>query len=154
MDYTIGALARQGGVSVETIRFYQRRRLLRTPKRSAGLSATGGIRRYSEEDVQCLRFIRAAQVAGFTLRQIEELLSLDASHNRSRAWDLATQQIAVLDSKISELQHARRKLRQLAGVCGSGGRGPCPIIMTFRGQKAPGGASVPRRFQKLPCREM
>jgi MerR family mercuric resistance operon transcriptional regulator len=121
------------GVSVETIRFYQRRGLLKTPKRPTGFRAGGSIRHYSEEDAQRLRFIRAAQVAGFTLRQIQELLSLDASRNRARARELATEQIAVLDAKISELQNARRTLQQLARRCGSGHSGPCPIIMTFRG---------------------
>jgi DNA-binding transcriptional MerR regulator len=90
MVHTIGALANQCGVSVETIRFYQRRGLLKTPKRPIGIGTVGGIRRYGEEDAQRLRFIRAAQVAGFTLRQIQELLSLDASQNRARVRELAT----------------------------------------------------------------
>jgi MerR family mercuric resistance operon transcriptional regulator len=135
MDHAIGALAKRCGVGVETIRFYQRRGLLKTPKRPTGSGAVGGIRRYGEEDVQRLRFIRAAQVAGFTLRQIKELLSLDASHNRARVRELATEQIATLDAKISELQNARRTLQQLARRCGSARPGPCPIIMTFRGQR-------------------
>ncbi|MEO8895423.1 MAG: MerR family transcriptional regulator, partial [Rhizomicrobium sp.] len=57
-DRTIGKLARDGGVGVETIRYYQRRGLLQTPRRG------DGIRRYGDEDLRRLRFIRAAQAAG------------------------------------------------------------------------------------------
>lgn len=67
----IGDLAREGGVSVETIRFYQRRGLLSEPPRA------GGARRYSEGDLERLRSIRAAQTAGFTLEEIATLLALD-----------------------------------------------------------------------------
>src|SRR5262249_18294098 len=133
MDGTIGALAKQCGVSVETVRFYQRRGLLKAPKRPTSVGAGGGFRRYGEDDVRRLRFIRGAQVAGFTLRQIEELLSLDAGRNRGRVRELATEQIAALDAKIAELQRARRTLQELSRICGSGRPGPCPIIMTFRG---------------------
>jgi|SRR5580693_8584298 MerR family mercuric resistance operon transcriptional regulator len=132
---TIGELAKQCGVNVETIRFYQRRGLLKAPRRPAG-GASGGIRRYGDEELERLRFIRAAQVAGFTLRQIQELLSLDASRNRARVRELATEQIAVLKTRISELQIAQRKLQELASICGSGRPGPCPIITTLRGQSA------------------
>ena len=75
---TIGELAAAGGVGVETIRFYQRRDLLRTPARG------GGIRHYGRDDVRRLRFIRQAQAAGFTLEEIRELLELDAGEDRGR----------------------------------------------------------------------
>lgn len=136
---TIGELAKQCGVNVETIRFYQRRGLLKAPPRARSARAgTGGIRRYSDEEFERLRFIRSAQVAGFTLRQIQELLSLDASRNRARVRELATEQIAALEAKISELQLAQRQLQRLASVCGSGRPGPCPIILTFRGHGGDG----------------
>ncbi|HWT52247.1 MAG TPA: MerR family transcriptional regulator, partial [Caulobacter sp.] len=70
MAGTIANLAREGGVGVETVRYYQRRGLLRTPEKSGGSALSGGIRRYDAEDVRRLRFIRAAQGAGFTLDQI------------------------------------------------------------------------------------
>jgi DNA-binding transcriptional MerR regulator len=79
---TIGKLAAAGGVGVETIRYYQRRGLLQEPPRD---EFYGGIRRYGAPDVQRLRFIRAAQGAGFTLEQIAELLELDATDDRARA---------------------------------------------------------------------
>ncbi len=122
---TIGKLAAAGGVGVETIRFYQRKGLLETPTRESG------VRRYGKEDLRRLRFIRQAQAAGFTLAQIQELLELDASEDRSRARALAENRIEALDAKISELQRARNALEQLARECGEGGTGPCPILASF-----------------------
>ena len=73
---TIGGLARAGGVGVETVRYYQRRGLLRTPARG------DGVRRYGAEDARRLRFIRSAQAAGFTLEQIAELTAARAALSR------------------------------------------------------------------------
>lgn len=122
---TIGSIAAAGDVGVETIRFYQRKGLLQTPTREAG------IRRYGSEDVRRLRFIRQAQTAGFTLEEIKELLDLDAGEDRSRARELARSRIKVLEGKIAELTHARDSLRRLARKCAEGSTGPCPILASF-----------------------
>lgn len=125
---TIGKLAASGGVGVETIRYYQRRGLLEEPARD---QLYGGVRRYGTDDLQRLRFIRAAQGAGFTLDQIGELLMLDATDDRTRARELATERIAALDAKIAELQEARTALARLARDCARGDAGPCPILAAF-----------------------
>ena len=130
---TIAVLAREGGVGVETVRFYQRRGLMPTPERFAGDRAGGGIRRYGDEDVRRLRFIRSAQTAGFTLDQIGELLALDASEDRARARKLATERLGALDRTIAELEEARTALRRLASACSETTTGPCPIIAAFQG---------------------
>lgn len=122
---TIGRLAAEGGVGVETIRFYQRRGLLDTPTRESG------IRRYGSEDLRRLRFIRQAQSAGFTLEEIRELLELDSGEDRARARALAASRIEALDEKIAELENAREALRRLATECGRGKKGPCPILASF-----------------------
>ena len=122
---TIGKFADAGGVGVETIRFYQRKGLLSTPKRS------DGVRRDGEEDVRRLRFIKQAQAAGFTLQEIRELLDLDASDERSRARELAKARVQALNAKIDELQHARDALQRLARKCAEGSTGPCPILKSF-----------------------
>jgi MerR family mercuric resistance operon transcriptional regulator len=122
---SIGKLAASGGVSVETVRFYQRRGLLPQPTRDEG------IRRYGSDDVRRLRFIKQAQAAGFTLEEIKELLDLDASEDRSRARELADARVKALDARIVELQRARDALRRLARECGSGSAGPCPILTSF-----------------------
>ena len=129
---TIAGLAKDGGVSVETVRYYQRRGLLETPKRTGGDSFGGGIRRYGDDDVQRLRFIRSAQAAGFTLEQIGELLTLDATDDRGRARAIAQERLAALDAKIAELEAARRSLRRLAEACSGPTPGPCPIIASFQ----------------------
>ena len=125
-DLTIGGLAREGGVGVETVRYYQRRGLLETPR-------ADGVRRYDEDAARRLRFIRSAQTAGFTLEQIGELLALDAGQDRVRARELARTRLAELDAKIAELETARGALRRLAKACGDGADGPCPIITAFEG---------------------
>jgi len=128
---TIAGFAREGGVGVETVRYYQRRGLLGTPDRPSGAGTSGGIRRYGLDDVRRLRFIRSAQAAGFTLEQIGELLALDATDDRARARQLANERIAALDVKIDELTRVRASLRQLARECGSGSEGRCPILTSF-----------------------
>lgn len=122
---TIGKLAAAGQVSVDTIRFYQRRGLLPTPTRDTGF------RRYGSEDVRRLRFIRQAQAAGFTLEEIRQLLDLDATDDRARAWEMAKERVAELEAKIAELQLARDALKRLAQDCASERAGPCPILASF-----------------------
>ena len=124
-EATIAGLAREGGVGVETVRYYQRRGLLPVPRKS------GGIRRYGGEDVRRLRFIRAAQSAGFTLEEIGELLALEATNDRRRVRALATERIAALDAKIAQMKDARDVLAKLARRWAAGTKGPCPILAAF-----------------------
>lgn len=123
---TIGGLAAAAGVGVETVRYYQRRGLLPEPARPPG-----EVRRYGEEDVMRLRFIRSAQAAGFTLSEIGELLELSASDDRARARELAQARVAALDAKIEELREARQALAGLAAECAEKRGGPCPILKAF-----------------------
>jgi MerR family mercuric resistance operon transcriptional regulator len=132
---TIAGLAHAGGVGVETVRYYQRRGLLDQPTRPDGDGGRhglgGGVRRYGEADVRRLRFIRAAQAAGFTLEQVAELLALDAGDDHARARGLALERIAALDARIVELETARDALKRLARTCGETTSGPCPILSAF-----------------------
>lgn len=128
--YTISKLAIAAGTGVETVRFYQRTKLMpKPPGRQPGLR--GGIHHYDETDLRRLRFIRTAQRAGFKLTEIAELLRLDASNDRRRVRELASQRIAELDQKIEELAQARMALGNLAKECASSDTGPCPIIAAF-----------------------
>ena len=122
----ISELARKGGVGVETVRFYQRKGLLPVPRGGA----PGG-RHYGEDDVKRLRYIRQAQVAGFTLNEIAELIDLDRTDDRPRAREMARGRIAALDEQIATLQAARQSLARLARDCAKGGDGPCPILGAF-----------------------
>lgn len=123
---TIGGLAKAAGVGVETVRYYQRRGLLSEPARPQG-----EVRRYGDEDLRRLKFIRSAQAAGFTLSEIGELLELSASNDRMRARQLAQTRVAALDEKIAELQQAREALSGLAAACAKKSTGPCPILTAF-----------------------
>lgn len=123
---TIGGLAKAAGVGVETVRYYQRRGLLPEPARPPG-----EVRRYGNEDLRRLRFIRSAQAAGFTLNEISELLDLSACDDRARARELAKDRVAALDERIEELRHAREALAGLAFACAKNRGGPCPILSAF-----------------------
>ncbi|HVR91826.1 MAG TPA: MerR family DNA-binding protein [Novosphingobium sp.] len=129
MAMSISELARGGGVGVETVRYYQRRGLLFDPQPS--LTRPTGRRHYGPDELRRLRFIRGAQRAGFSLDEIAELLALDSTSERARARELARARIAELDTKIAEMQQARRSLEKLARECASGSAGPCPIITAF-----------------------
>lgn len=128
---TIGAAARQSDVGVETIRFYERRGLIRQPTKPPGV----GRRRYAPEIVERIRFIRQAQQLGFSLRQIQELLSLqanpaaDCSDVRRRA----LVKIEEVDTRIKQLSEIRGALVRLLAACpGSGALGACSILEALR----------------------
>jgi MerR family mercuric resistance operon transcriptional regulator len=125
----ISELAQAGGIGVETIRFYQRKGLLAVP----GGNAPAG-RRYDQEDLRRLRYIKQAQTAGFTLAEIAELLELHRSDDRPRAREMARERIAALDDRIALLQAARASLAKLARDCAKGEAGPCPILNAFDGR--------------------
>ena len=131
MQLTIGKLAAAGDVGVETVRYYQRRGLLDTPARSGGDGWGGGVRRYDEDDLRRLKFIRSAQASGFTLDEISELLALEASDDRVRVRTLARQRIDVLDEKIAQMTRSRAALARLADQCAASDKGPCPILAAF-----------------------
>lgn len=130
MALTISELAHSADVGVETIRFYQRKGLLVDP-RPASTVARSGRRHYGDDEVKRLRFIRAAQRAGFTLEEIGTLIELDRSNDRARARQMALARIDALDARIAELQAARSSLQGLARECARSDRGPCPIIAAF-----------------------
>ena len=122
---TIARLGAAAGVGVETVRYYQRRGLLAVP------ASAGAVRRYGSDDVKRLRFIRRAQAAGFTLEEIGELIALDRTEDRARVRALATERLAALEARITELEQSRVALERLRTACASGKRGPCPILEAF-----------------------
>jgi Hg(II)-responsive transcriptional regulator len=112
---TIGKLAQMAGVGVETVRFYQRKGLLREP------NTNGSIRTYNEEDAQRIIFIKKAQELGFSLAEVRELLELNTKPRitcgtvRKKTID----KIAEVDQKIADLQKMRSSLEELACACDS-----------------------------------
>ena len=120
-----------GDVGVETIRYYQRRGLMGTPARSGGDGWGGGVRRYDENDLRRLKFIRSAKASGFTLEEIAELLALEESDDRVRVRGLARQRIDALDQKTAQMTETRAALARLADQCAASDKGPCPILAAF-----------------------
>jgi MerR family mercuric resistance operon transcriptional regulator len=122
---TIGRLARAAGVNIETVRYYQRRGLLNTPRKPPGSA-----RRYASDSLTRLRFIRRAQELGFTLREIAELLKLgDGSCEQTRA--IAERRLADIEARIRDLESMRGMLGKLIRTCRAGNRPPCPIIASL-----------------------
>ena len=111
---TIGQLAKRAGVNLDTVRYYERRRLLAKAPRSAG-----GYRSFSEETVKRLRFIRHAQQLGFTLKEIAELLSLqvDPETTCGDVLKRAEAKSEDIDKKISHLKAMKRALKRLMTEC-------------------------------------
>lgn len=121
--FTIGALAKQAGVGVETVRYYHRRGLLAEPPSS------GGYRRYDGVHLERLNFIRRAQGVGFTLEEIAELMTLNDTRDHRLARGLAAEKIRNIEARIDQLNKVADALRQLVHRCECGGQDmPCPII--------------------------
>lgn len=123
---SIGQVAREAGVGVETVRFYEREGLLEEPPRRAS-----GYRQYSEQVVGRIHFIKRAQQLGFSLKEILELLTLRVNEDTScEEVKLRTEvKIAEIERKLVELQRMRRALREVAALCtGEGPASSCPML--------------------------
>lgn len=107
-------VARQAGVNVQTLRYYERRGLLPEPARSAG-----GYRAYTPEAVRVVRFVKRAQALGFSLDEIEELLHLAAGgpDHCDTARDMAARRMTDLNRRIAELAAMRDALALLVDTC-------------------------------------
>lgn len=123
-NLTIGRLAESAQVNVETVRYYQRRGLMREPARP-----TGSVRRYSNDDARRIRFIKRAQQLGFTLEEVTNLLKLEDGHSCRETERLAQQKLVLVEARIADLGRLRKTLRELIRRCESGrGKIMCPII--------------------------
>jgi Cu(I)-responsive transcriptional regulator len=130
---SIGEVARQAGVGVETVRFYERQGLLEEPQRRAS-----GYRQYDGQAVAVLRFIRRAKALGFTLKEIKGLLALwlDASATRAEVRQQARAKVADIEAKIADLQRMREALLKLIKKChGDGTATGCPILKAIEGNE-------------------
>lgn len=129
---TIGQLARAGAVHVETIRYYQSRGLLPLPERPAG-----SVRRYDEDALGRLAFIRRAQDAGFTLAEIAELLRLAERPRCRDARAIAARKLAQVEARMADLERMREALRGLVRQCDAGGPRRCAVIEAFSAPAGP-----------------
>jgi len=126
----IGTLARKAGVGIETIRYYQRRKLLGTPSKPLG-----GYRVYPHDFIQRILFIRRAQALGFSLTDIAALLTLNDGVDRVRARSIARQRLEDIAVRIADLRAMYSVLEKLVHDCEhTSGHVPCPIISAMRGR--------------------
>jgi|TARA_B100000809_G_C15110512_1_gene520418 Hg(II)-responsive transcriptional regulator len=131
---TIGKVAQQAGIGIETVRFYERSGLIRDPDRTPA-----GYRQYGEDAVLRLRFIKRAKEVGFSLKEIKELLSLQVNPRRScaRVQDVTDKKIREVDAKIEDLQRMRRSLAGLLRDCRNNTRtSRCPILDSLAEDKS------------------
>ena len=131
----IGDVARQGGVSVETLRYYEQQGLIKTPDRDAN-----GYRKYAPDVVRHIRFIKRPQDVGFTLRDIGDLLSLkaDPGASCSDVRDRALGKLSEIEDKIDVLSRMRDILRIWTHACPSTGPvSECPILDALEARKEP-----------------
>ena len=121
---TIGVLARDSGVNLETIRFYERSDLLPTPQRSAA-----GYRHYQTADLRRLRFIRRGRELGFSLDEIRSLLSLAEQPQGpcGSADQLVQEHLISIAARIHDLQNMQTELQKIAG-CQSGYAEHCRLL--------------------------
>ncbi len=126
MALTIGQVANAADVNIQTVRYYERRGLVPTPRRTPA-----GYRQYAEDAVRRLRFIKHAQELGFSLREIQELLGLRVRHGAAcdPVERKTRRKIEVVEQRISDLKKMKRTLERLAAACAA--RRPtddCPIL--------------------------
>lgn len=125
--FTIGEVAKRAGVGVDTVRFYEREGLIDEPPRRPS-----GYRQYPPDTIQRVRFIRRAKELGFTLPEIQELISLRDGGNGRRRKDvlaLAQAKMSDIDQRLAKLQAMRSALYALVETCACGeGRPTCPIL--------------------------
>jgi MerR family copper efflux transcriptional regulator len=120
----IGEVARQSGLPIDTIRYYERSGLLPEPARRPS-----GYRSYGADALHRLRFIHRAKTLGFRLSEIEELLALDRGGDVRAVRNAARRKLADLDRRLLELTRIRQALATLVEHCpGEGPGASCPIL--------------------------
>jgi MerR family mercuric resistance operon transcriptional regulator len=130
-QYTIGVLAKQTAVNVETIRYYQRRGLVEEPPRPLG-----GARRYNEVHTRRLRFIRQAQTLGFSLDEVAELLALEDGRHCHEAEALGSAKLATVRERIAQLHRVETVLATLVDQCVcNAGNVRCPLVGALAGDE-------------------
>ena len=130
---TIGKVADMSGISVETVRFYERKGLIEEPPRKES-----GYRQYPVDTVNRLLFIRRAKELGFSLEEIKDLLHLkiDPSSTCEQVKAKAEEKIASIEEKVNALNRMKEVLLQLTEDCpGEVGISDCPILYSLEGKK-------------------
>jgi Cu(I)-responsive transcriptional regulator len=125
----IGTLAKRTGTKVQTIRYYEQIGLLPEPGRTGG-----GQRRYGEDDLDRLAFVRHARQLGFTLEAIRELLDLSDNPDRSCAEVdvIAHRQLKEVEARIARLEALRKELKRMLRECSRDTVSGCRVLEVLR----------------------
>jgi len=130
--FTIGRLAKEAGINLESLRFYEQKGLLPKPPRSSS-----GYRLFPSDTVRRLRFIKRAQLLGFSLNEIRELLALRVTPRTTTTEirKLTEAKIADIEEKIKSLDSMRKSLLKMARSCsGCAPLSECPILESLDGE--------------------
>jgi len=125
-DVRIGQLAKETGLNVQSIRFYERKGLLPSVNRSAS-----GYRIYKEDSIRRIQFIKHAQEVGFSLKEISELLSLKVSGNGScdMVQQIAAEKLKQLEERLESIERMKLTLTSMMEMCEEGlPARACPIL--------------------------
>lgn len=129
---SIGQIAEQAGVAIDTVRYYERNGLLAPAGRQAS-----GYRRYGASELRRLRFIRRAKGLGFTLDDIRALLALSDERDVAEVKRAAQRKLDDIDHRIAELQRVRAGLNTLIAACPGHGRAEaCPILNALSNEES------------------
>ncbi len=122
---TVGGIAREAGVGIDTVRYYERIGLMPPPSRSPS-----GYRQYRRADVERLKFIRQAKRLGFSLEEVARLIRLlDTDGDRAEVRALAEGRLAEIERELAEARRLRDTLATLVDACdGRGTVADCPIV--------------------------
>jgi DNA-binding transcriptional MerR regulator len=135
----IGQVAARAGVSVDTVRYYERHKLLERASRSSG-----GFRLFTLDAVERIRFIKQAQDIGLSLDEIKELLiSAGGNAQCQRVHDLLKAKLSELDDRMRAMREFRRTLTRYLVACETelNERGPaasCPVLVNLAGGRRKG----------------
>jgi len=123
-SYRIGNVTKLLGISADTLRYYEKIRLLPPISRTSS-----GVRIYNERDISRLRFIRRAQKMRFSLKEIAELLTMreDPQHARDEVRILTKGKLSEVEEHLDDLRFLRNELKLLLNLCTASADG-CPII--------------------------
>lgn len=123
---TIARVAEGAGVGIETVRYYERRGLIRQPDRR-----NGAYRRYDMDHVKRIRFVKRSQELGFSLDEVATLLELADGAKRAQVRSVASARLDQIRARIADMRRIERVLKRLLAECESGKTPHCPIIETL-----------------------
>ena len=124
----IGEVAKRAGVSIDTLRYYEKVKLLPRPARSSG-----GFRLFAPEHIERVRFIRQAQDLGFSLEEIKGLLAMGGAEECRKVRDLLQRKLTELDDRLKAMKGFRRVLARHLSECEvelkqHGESACCPVV--------------------------